>query len=603
MTSVAAQPATAAERPPSPLGALPYVALAAGGGLALIAVANALSRTGESGGSVAFWAGVLLIVFPAALRLAGPSASAGERAALVGLAGLALYAAKVLRDPFDFTFADELAHLRNVQNILSSGTLFEPNSILPVTPRYPGLESLAAALVDLSGISPFWGGVLLVGFARVLVPLALMLAFTRITGSARAGSLGALAYAATPTFLYFAAQFSYASLAVPLMTVVVFTLTRREQAADSDRAIWSLVTLVVIAGIVPVHHVTGYAIVALLFAVALAYAVLPGRRAKDGPWLVAVGALVLASGWLLLEAWQTIDYLRPVVRNAVSDTFDTVFRQSEGRTPFSAGPGDSSAPVLERIVAFGSVLALLALVLGGVRIVWYQHRRDPLLLVFSLAALVYLATLPLRLIPDAWETASRASEYLFVGVALLTGLALTWLLDRRPERWIRAVAAATVALVVCGGIIAGWPSDARLAKPLKVTVDGRTLLPPTYAAADWAGAQLGRGRRIAAEDADARLLLTRAGQTAIQGTYPDVQTVLRAELLEPWMSQLLREQRIPYVLTDRRRASGDNILGYFFDIGIPDRFPAAAAGKFDRGDVDRRYDAGDIVVYDVRAMR
>ncbi len=63
------------------------------------------------------------------------------------------------------------------------------------------------------------------------MPLALLLAFTRITGSARAGSLGALAYVATPTFLYFAAQFSYASLAVPLMAVVIFALSRREQAS------------------------------------------------------------------------------------------------------------------------------------------------------------------------------------------------------------------------------------------------------------------------------------------------------------------------------------------------------------------------------------
>ena len=207
------------------------------------------------------------------------------------------------------------------------------------------------------------------------------------------------------------------------------------------------------------------------------------------------------------------------------------------------------------------MLTLLALVLAGGWIVWFRHRRDPLTVVLALAALVYLGTLPLRLIPDAWETASRASEFLFLGVALLAGLALSWQLERRPGMWMRSVAAGLIALVVCGGIIAGWPSGSRLARPLRITVAGNELLSPSYVAADWTGAELGTGRRIGAEDADARLLLTRARQTAIEGTNPDVQDVLRSDLLEPWMPQLLRDERIGYLVTDRRKVSSDNILG------------------------------------------
>jgi hypothetical protein len=121
--------------------------------------------------------------------------------------------------------------------------------------------------------------------------------------------------------------------------------------------------------------------------------------------------------------------------------------------------------------------------------------------------------------------------------------------------------------------------------------------------ADWTARELGAGRRIAAEDADARLLLTRAGQTAIQGTNPDVQTVLRADRLEPWMGQLLRDEAIPFVVADRRERSGDNIRGYTFDRGTPDLRAPATAAKFDLPVTDRRYDGGDIVVYDVRGLR
>jgi hypothetical protein len=304
----------------------------------------------------------------------------------------------------------------------------------------------------------------------------------------------------------------------------------------------------------------------------------------------------------VLEAWQTVDYLRPVVHNAIADTYDTVFRQTQGRTPFS-GPGDAPTPIAERAVAFGSVLTLLALVLAGGWIVWFRHRREPLIVVLALSGLVYLGTLPLRLIPDAWETASRASDFLFLGVALLAGHALSWQLERRPGMWTRWLAAALIALVVCGGIIAGWPSGSRLARPLRITVAGHELLSPSYAAADFTGAELGSGQRIGAEDSDARLLLTRARQTAIEGTNPDVEDVLRSDLLEPWMAPLLRRERISYLVTDRRKVSSDNILGYFFDQGTPDLWPAGASAKFDRGDVDRRYDGGDIVVYDVRGLR
>jgi len=382
----------------------------------------------------------------------------------------------------------------------------------------------------------------------------------------------------------------------------LLALARRETTADAERVAWSIALLVLFAGLVPVHHITSHGVVALLFAVSLAYAVIPGRRAKDGPWLLAIAALLLTAAWLVLEAWQTVDYLRPVVNNAVADTFDTVFRQTQGRTPFS-GPGDASTPIAERAVAFGSVLTLLALVLAGGWIVWFRHRRDPLTVVLAVAALAYLGTLPLRLIPDAWETASRASDFLFLGVALLAGLALSWQLERRPGMWTRGLAAALIALVVCGGIIAGWPSQSRLARPLKITVAGNEILSPSYAAADWTGAELGTGRRIGAEDSDARLLLTRARQTAIEGTNPDIQDVLRADLLEPWMPQLLRDEKIAYVVTDRRKVSSDNILGYFFDQGTPELWPAGAAAKFDRADVDRRFDGGDIVVYDVRGLR
>src|SRR5450755_751382 len=119
--------------PEARFGALPWIVLLAAGGVATTSLADALARSGHGGGTPLFWLAVVLILLPAGLRLSTDRASSGERAATVVVVGLALYAVKVMRDPFAFTFGDELAHLHNLQSILGSGSLFGANSILPVT--------------------------------------------------------------------------------------------------------------------------------------------------------------------------------------------------------------------------------------------------------------------------------------------------------------------------------------------------------------------------------------------------------------------------------------------------------------------------------------
>jgi hypothetical protein len=118
----------------SPLGWLPWTALAITAGLLTVSFADALSRTGRAGGSLLFWLAVVLIVLPAGLRLCSDRVRPGERVATVVAVGMGLYAVKVLRDPFAFTYGDEFSHLHNLQSIVATGNLFGSNSILPITP-------------------------------------------------------------------------------------------------------------------------------------------------------------------------------------------------------------------------------------------------------------------------------------------------------------------------------------------------------------------------------------------------------------------------------------------------------------------------------------
>lgn len=603
MSAVAQRLAGDAAPPHAPtasrLGRFPWILLAAAAGLAAIAGADALSRTGSGGGGALFWLGLVLIVFPAALRLVGEDASGGERVATVVLIGLALYGIKVLRDPFAFTYGDELAHLHNLQQIDASGRLFGSNSILPITPRYPGLESVAAGLSRTSGSSNFAAGLLLIALARTTFMVCVYLIYERLTGSARLAGLGALLGAAAPTFLFFSAQFSYESLAVPLASVALLALARRQTAdGATERRRWSAVLVLAAAAVIPTHHITSYALVALLLVVCVLQSFL--TRPRDAPWLVTAVIALLTIAWLTLVASRTVGYLSPVLSDAVSNIADTIRRESGTRTLFRSTGGDGGVtPLGERVVAIGAIALLASAILAGLVTRRHAWRRQALLLIFGLAAALYLCTLPLRVVPAAWETASRSGSFLFIGVGVTAAAGILWWVQRgtRP-----AWAAAAVTLMIAGGVIAGWPASLRLGQPFRLDVAGTTLEPPGVAAARWSRARLGPARRLGAQDADARTFLVDGRQTAFQGVNPDIRGVLDAERLEPWQRELLRENRLRLLVTDRRTISSDNIAGYFFDRGRPDLAPAATVGKFDLPTVDRLYDSGDIVVFDVRGL-
>ncbi len=47
---------------------------------------------------------------------------------------------RALTSPLHFYLYDEFLHWRTENDVIASGHLFTPNSLLPVSPYYPGLE-------------------------------------------------------------------------------------------------------------------------------------------------------------------------------------------------------------------------------------------------------------------------------------------------------------------------------------------------------------------------------------------------------------------------------------------------------------------------------
>lgn len=591
------------------IGHLAPIFLASAIGLALCSLANALSRATLSPSQLIFWAGIVAIALPIAHRLTSRDASARERLVLVCLLGLSLYAVKLTRDAPLFTFADEIVHAYNLEQIGRESHLFGSNPILRVTPSYPGLEGATSALTQLTGISSYAAGAIIVGAARLCLMAGLFLLFGRLSGSARSAGLGAAIYAGNFNFLYWGVQYSYESLALPLLVVVMMVLAEREAGPRRWAREWAVPVTMGTAAIVITHHLTSYALAIFIAALALTYWLLRRSWSWSNPWRYAVLASGLAIAWLLLVASSTVGYIAPVLGEAFESIFDTIFGEESGRTLFEGeNPPGEATPTIARGAALLSVALLGIGLLFGLREVWRRYRSSPFAVVLAIAGIGFFGTLALRFTPAAWETGNRASEFLYIGLAFVVAVAgfETWRTRFGPRIW-RAVLSGAIALVIAGGAISGWPWEIQLASPMKIKAEGRTIVSPPLALAEWARDNTSANARFAATPADARMLMVPGGRTAFAGQAPDIEDILNTEGFSGWELPLLARRDIHYIVTDRREIANDAVSGYFFPVaGETERnalVPKAYVAKF--GEIPgaaRVYTNGPIAVYDLRGV-
>jgi hypothetical protein len=591
----------------------PYLAgtvLATGAGILIVSLANTLARATEWTSPTLAWLGILVFALPIFYRLTSREASAGERLAMVCLLGFGLYAVKVLRDAPMFTFSDELVHGYNEDQIGIHHHLFHANPILKVTPYYPGLEGATSALTSITGVSTYTGGIILVGVARLLLMLCLFTLFRRVSGSSRTAGIGTAIYTANFNFMFWGAQFSYESLSLPLLLMVMMCLAEREQERRVAIRDWGMPIVLGIAAIVVTHHLTSYAMVVILTVLSLLFWYLRKTWKAPNPWPFAVFGGALALLWLFVVASSTVGYLTPVLSDAFNAIIHTVRGEEAPRGLFqgrTAVAGET--PVLARLLGLSGVFLLTIGVPFGLLYVWRRYRRQPFPLIFGLGALGFFGSLALRLTPPAWETGNRASEFLFIGLAFVLAVSCRLALHRWGDSTrVKALLAAALGVVVLGGAISGWPWDLQLARPLQVTArDGGEIVSPPLATARWAAADLPEGR-FAATTADANLLLVPGGKKLLTGPYPDVEDVLSNPKLEPSQLELLRENDLRYVVADRRLSSTDVMRGYYFatsgrSAGGPLRSKKLITKYARLPRAARIYTNGSISIYDLEAKR
>jgi hypothetical protein len=620
-------------------GWMPAISLVSACGLVGIAVADTRSLQLSNWADPLFWMGLVTTILPSAIRLLSRDASRRERIALVVLLGLMLYLIKVMHSPYGFNFSDEYVHEYNVTQILEKGVLFSPNPIIAVTPFYPGLAIVTSALASLSGLSVFVSGLIVIGLARLILMLALYLFYELVGGSARIAGIAVMLYAGNANFLYWSAQFSYESLALPLALLILFVIAKRDASRDaSERKSYTFVAVLGISVLIIFHHLSAFFLT--VFLVIWAFLVFrspltilnwlkanlegtesnlqlsdnpddPEAKETDfihssGPSWLAILAIVLTSAWLVYVASNTFTYLFAAFRAAFLSIVGVVGGTEAPRALFQSNTGVAAA-VWQRVMGLGSVALLAAGVPFGVLAFWQRYQKKRLVWILILMGLAYFAMLGLRFAPKAWETGNRSSEFLFIGLAFLVSIGG---LDVWRSKSLFLIGNTVYVIGMCvilvGGVIAGWPAELVRQQPSLLKVGGVLIEPQGVTAAKWFLTQFGPANRLGAVPSDARMFLTYGNQFAYEGHYPNVSEILETPDFPNWQKEVLQNFSIRFLVMDRRMISRNNMAGYFFDQSdggqtlSTELIDREVYDKFNKVETfDRILDGGNITVYDL----
>ena len=615
------------------LGWLPFLMLSCAAGLFLTAYAFTDSRNGGASMNTLFLPALLIMFAPIATRLLVPATSRVERIWLLCVLGLGCYLVKVASNPLYFTFFDEFLHWRTVDDIARSGHLFTANALLPVSPYYPGLEIVTNALSTISGLNTFYAGLVLIGMARLLMVLSLFVLNEQLFKSPRVASIATLLYMINPHFLLFDAQYAYESLALPLATLMLFALsphqpvsvrlTRLEPLAsvvkfskasrndlNYDLRWITLTAWLILIAVVLTHHVTDFFFDMMLVIWTIVYAakrLTPLYRSKLA--LTAGIAVVVSVASVLRPGNPVVDYLTSFMVVALDELGHILSGTGSAKQLFINYSGPPT-PIFERIITVSAVGLIVLCLPFGLLCLWKRYRANALASAFGFVSLLYPVSQAFRLTNSGAEVADRAAAFLFIPIASVLAIFIVQFWPVSRLRWMHtAVLTSAMSLIFLGGVVLGaGPASALLPGPYEVTADARSIEPEGMQAALWSHDYLKPDSRVATDRTNQVLMGTYGDQhvvTTIEGAV-DLSPVFLSTSIDNEDVALLQQAHVHYLVTDMRLTRSLPLLGFYYEMGETDAFhrktPIAvqAFTKFSTApQVNRVFDGGDIIVYDV----
>ncbi len=606
------------ERNPKPepqghlLGWWPVIALTSALGLFTVATAYNASRDLTPGAELYFWLGVILMFIPPLIRMILPQASRVERVGLICTTTICIYLNKVTLSPLRFNGYDEFLHWNTINDIVSTGHLFSANSLLPVSPFYPGLEIVASAITNMSGLSTVQSGMIVVGMACLLMTISIFLLGEQLSGSTRLASIATMIYMTNPHFMFFDTQFAYESLALPLATFVMFAMTRYETLYNNRRWVMLAAWIVLIAMILT-HHLTNFAFEGIFMLWTVVYMFLrPLPLRKSIVILTLIVGMALTVITVLLIGNTVIGYFTSFFKDVGSEIAQSLSTDKSGRQLFNTA-GVQPTPFWERMILLGSVGLITLSIPFLLLCFWRRYRRNTLVWVFAIIIIFYPVLQVLRLTTSGAEASDRASAFVFIAISFLRAVAIVQFWPVRFFTWRQpALISAIVLLLFMGGIILGEgipPSF--MPGPYVVSADGRSVEPEGINAALWALKYLGPDNRIYTDRVNQLLMSVYGNQYIVTqiGDNIDETDVFFDNSIGSYETSLLQRGQVHYLVVDMRLSQGLPVDGYYFEQGEPvigdgsKPMPATLLTKFDTvPQINRLFDSGNIAIYDTGGL-
>lgn len=577
-----------------------------------------------------FYISLCLVFFPSASVILSRRATKVARIGFLLYMSLALLATRYMLYPTMFAFHDEIIHEWNVIAIDKTHHLFSSNSLLPVTPHYPGIEIATSAVEHLTGLPLHPAATVVLFLLRVIMTLGLVQIFQMISGSTLISTMGALIYTVNPQYLDFNSEFSYQTAALPLCFFCVYVFSLRNR----HLGVWGIAPSVIVAfAIAATHHLTAAGLVLIIWSWYFYTRVKHGLVPNLAYFAILTTCAVAA--WTWIASKEVVPYITEIAKNNILG-LTTLFGGTTGHKLFTDSAGDK-ALAWEILLSLASILLVSStLIPAG----WHVFKNRRVLSAASLALATAAVLYPIvpagHLSANIGEAADRAAGFIFVGLSFTFA---SWWYSPRLQRlyWAtrerlsdtsrrykpagrfrmpRISWLSILALTLCfaGGVVDGsGPNWAYGPGVYLVSADNRSIDQLSLQAAYWEGQHLPAGSRVFSDRENAALAQTYGGLDPLTSLNNGIREgVVSLLLLAPspvYDTEIACGNGVQFLIADQRLSTSLPHLGIYIDSGeylagsrtAPP--PASALVAFDgTPGAERIFDNGAIRIYNLEGL-
>lgn len=576
-------------------------------GLLVQAIGYYYGWGGDEQTAIGLWyVGFVAIVVPFAWLLLAPSRTGHQRLGAALAFGLIMYGSWYLTNPVMSTRFDENLHVTTLVNIVGERRFFYPNTMLPVSPHYPGLEFATAGVHWLTGLPLIVCQVLVVLTARSVFILALFLLASRIGRSTQVGAATVLLYAGSAQFYFFNSQFSYQTVAIAMLMAALYMLVRAFDSEEERPWKELLAVQVCLGGLAITHHLTSWLMLGVLWLLALFFWRGGEERRYKLTLVTAEIATVVVLAWTALIAPLLISYLGPIFDGASSQLLTAL--DGKGAREVGTASDGTAAPTWEVMVMAASILLWIAMLVPAAWRAWRGGSLGPTrarYVPLGIAVIFPLLQVA-RFSAAAGEVADRASTFVTMAMALVVA---AWLAPRL-HFYRGLVVPGLVVLILGGTLIGSGPDWQRVPGPYLAGAEQRSIDSETVAVAQWFGTYVPDGSRVAADSTFSRLLPNFAPVVPLTqpAGYENMTPLFIAHTVDQQVLELILHNDVDFIVVDTRFVGQTVRSGCYFE-GSCDYGPDANTIKRDQVQKFEGQQGFDLVldgpvrVYDVRPLR